>query len=129
MAYLNFSEPLPTMNAGHDRAAASAAPAVFSPLEWLAIGVGSRDPISTIAAPSPLARALGGLFGLGSSSRLADERLERLRRFAVLVRHHGWRVPTSEVKTFIGEFSVGQLELVIAAVTRAMPGAARRTAA
>jgi hypothetical protein len=82
------------------------------------IGLAERDGLSSIATPGPVARALGGLFGLGASSRLADERLEQLRRFAVLVRHHGWRVPTSEVKAFLARFSAEQLETVIASATR-----------
>jgi hypothetical protein len=133
MAYLNFSESfsgpateIPTPDA---IAPAPAPIADFSAIEWMVIGLAERDGLSSLSTPGRLARALGGLFGVGASSRLADERLERLRRFAVLVRHHGWRVPTSEVKAFLTQFSVGQLETVIASATRRKTLAVQRVAA
>jgi hypothetical protein len=122
MAYLNFSESF-----GGPASATTLAEAIdvhpapvtgFTPIEWMVIGLAERDGLSSLSTPGRVARALGTVFGLGARSRLADERLEQLRRFAVLVRHHGWRVPTSEVKAFLTQFSVGQLETVIASATR-----------
>jgi hypothetical protein len=122
VAYLNFSEPYtgpsaPTL--AHDAIPeAPAAAEGFTATEWMVIGLAERDGLSSLATPGRFARALGGLFGLGASSRLADARLERLRRFAVLVRKHGWRVSAAEVTAFLEDFSVAQLETVIASATR-----------
>jgi hypothetical protein len=133
MAYLNFFEAF----SGHsteiravDALTVAPAPvAGFSAVEWLVIGLAERDGLSSLSAPGRIARAFGGLFGLSANSRLADERLEQLRRFAVLVRHHGWRVPASEVEAFLSLFSTGQLETVIASATRRKALAAKRIAA
>ena len=133
MAYLNFSESFDTATATVTPGALCpevAEPAAhFTAIEWLVIGLAERDGLSSLSTPTGIARALAGLFGLGASSKLADERLERLRRFAVLVRHHGWRVPSSEVKAFLAQFSVAQLEAVIASATRRKGRAMRRAAA
>jgi len=124
MAYLNFSETLPGAAPG-DRQAAEVQPADdqvigegFSALEWLVIGLARRDRLSSLEQQGPLARAMRGLVGLGTASRLADERLEQLRRMAVLAWHRGWRLPDSEIGAFLGLFSKGQLETLMASVIR-----------
>lgn len=133
MAYLNFSEsfcgPVASVPAAEAVGEDVTPLTGFSAIEWMVIGLAERDGLSSLATPGPIARALGGLFGLGVSSRLADARLEQLRRFAVLVRHHGWRVPTSEVKAFLTQFTAEQLETVIASATRRSTLSPQRIAA
>ncbi|MDB5688509.1 MAG: hypothetical protein JWL91_385, partial [Sphingomonas bacterium] len=104
MAYLNFSESFSGCATGEVNAAAPAPARDFTAIEWMVIGLAQRDGLSSLSTPGRLARAMGGLFGLAAGSRLADDRLEQLRRLAVLVRHHGWRVPASEVKAFLTQF-------------------------
>ena len=131
MAYLNFSEAMPAITGATERvsATAPAAPDGFSALEWLVIGVARQDPLSSLEEPGRLARAMRSLFGLGTRSRLAEGRLERLRRLAVLAWHRGWRLPESEVAEFLREFSAAQLETLLAAVGREKPARFRRFAA
>jgi hypothetical protein len=93
----------------------------FSALEWTVIALARRDRLSSLSAPGALSRALGGLFGLGRQSALADPRLEALRRMAVLAWHHSFTVPVSEVKAFLAAgFTADQYETVAASI-----GAAR----
>lgn len=128
MAYLNFSE----FSAGAPPSADArgvAEPAGFSATEWMVISLARTDPLHSLSQPGRVERAMRSLFGLGARSRLADERLERLRRLAVLVWHQGWRLPTSEIKAFLAEFSAAQLETLVAAIGRAKDGRSRRTAA
>lgn len=65
-----------------------------------------------------MSRALGSLFGRGPSSRLADPKLEALRRAAVLARHRGFALPMSEIHHFhsVG-FSEAQMETLVTSVT------------
>ena len=89
----------------------------FSPLEWTVIALARKDRISSLQEPGPLARALGGLFGLGRQSMLADPRLEALRRLAVHAWHRGYKLPVSEIKRFLSAgFSAGQYETLLASV-------------
>ena len=89
----------------------------FSGLEWTVIALARRDRISSLSEPGPLARALGGLFGLGRQSTLADPRLEALRRLAVHAWHKGYKLPVSEIKNFLkAGFSTGQYETLLASV-------------
>ena len=89
----------------------------FSGLEWTVIALARRDRISSLSEPGPVARALGGLFGLGRQSTLADPRLEALRRLAVHAWHKGYKLPVSEIKRFLkAGFSTGQYETLLASV-------------
>ena len=129
MAYIDFSETAAGSAAVTARDGTEPVRDRFTSLEWLVIGLARKDPLSSLAVPGRLARALRSLFGLGGRSRLADERLEQLRRIAVLVWHHGWRLPESELAAFLGEFSIDQFDLLAASIARAKAGTVRRMAA
>jgi hypothetical protein len=58
----------------------------FSALEWSVIALPKRDTIDSLAQPGRLSRPAGGLFGSGMRPRLADPRLEALRRLASMPR-------------------------------------------
>jgi hypothetical protein len=114
------AHPVSTSWAAHDEGRTD-----FSPLEWNVIALASRDGLSSLDTPGPLARALGSLFGLGRKSMLADPRLEALRRLAVHAWHRGYKLPVSEIKHFLGAgFSTGQYETLLASVS--MKRATRR---
>jgi hypothetical protein len=88
--------------------------ATLSPLEWLAVALSRRDGLSSLRQPGPLATAVAALFGGHRATRLADPRLEALRRIAVLSRHYGYAVPSEEVRRFLAAgFSPEQYELVV----------------
>ena len=90
----------------------------LSALEWLVVAVGKRDRLSSLQQPGRLSMALGALFGPQRNPRLADERLEALRRIAVLSWHHGYVVPGREVSRFIAAgFTPEQYELVVDSIS------------
>jgi len=89
----------------------------LSPLEWTVVALAQRDRIASLNEPGAIARAFGGLFGLGRQSSLADPRLEALRRLAVYAWHRGYKLPVSEIKRFLAAgFSAGQFETLLASV-------------
>lgn len=75
--------------------------AAFAPLELRVIALAEADPVASIGAPSRFARFFERWFGFKRPNPLADERLEALRRFAVLARVTGGRLPAEEVKHFL----------------------------
>ena len=125
MAYLTFPEGHAVTGQSsrqpqHDAVsldAATAAPSL-SALEWLVVAVGKRDRLSSLQQPGRLSMALGALFGPQRNPRLADERLEALRRIAVLSWHYGYVVPGREVSRFIAAgFTPEQYELVVDSIS------------
>ena len=117
MAYLDldsmFADPVTSSAADADEAQTG-----FSGLEWSVIALAQRDTLASLAEPGRMSRALGSLFGRGPSSRLADPKLEALRRAAVLARHRGFALPMSEIHNFhsVG-FSEAQMETLVTSVT------------
>ena len=90
----------------------------FTALEWSVIALAKRDPLRSLSQPSRMSRAVGGLFGLGTRSRLADERLEALRRLAVHAWHHGFALPMREIEAFVAAgFQSAQVETLVASIT------------
>ena len=94
------------------------APAGFSALEWSVIALAKRDSIASLGTPSRMSRALGSLFGFGEASRLAEPRLEALRRIAVYAWRRGHALPVSEIGLFTAAgFTMAQVETLVASVT------------
>jgi hypothetical protein len=88
--------------------------AALTALEWLAVAVSRRDSLGSLREPGRLGTALRSVFGLNRDSRLADPRLEALRRIAVLSRHYGYTVPSREVTAFLAAgFDAAQYELLV----------------
>jgi alkylhydroperoxidase family enzyme len=118
MAYINFSEFQPELNTRE------AAPAVerasgFSGLEWSVIALAQRDRLGSLRQPGRIATALGTLFGAWQNPRLADGRLEALRRIAVLAWHKSYALPVSELRAFLAAgFSAEQYEMLQASISR-----------
>jgi len=118
MAYMDidnmFAAPV------RSRGAQAAAPkdAGFSALEWSVIAVSRRDSIASLEEPSRVSRAIGSLFGFGTTSRLADTRLEALRRLAVHAWRRGYALPQAEIDRFVeAGFTIDQAEALVASVT------------
>jgi hypothetical protein len=117
MAYLDldnlFAAPVASRGA-----TVVAEPAGFSALEWSVIALAERDTLRSLDQPSRMARALGGLFGGGATSRLADPRLEALRRMAVHAWRRGFALPVSEINRFMAVgFNETQMETLVTSVT------------
>jgi hypothetical protein len=73
----------------------------LSPLEWSVVALAYGDGLASLRAPGRLAVALGNLFGSSHNPRLADPKLEALRRVAVLAWQYGYALPVSEVRAFL----------------------------
>lgn len=135
MAYLAFSEAAAGLAEAPATALAPAPlpviadPAVrLSALEWAVVAIAEGDRLSSLRTPGRLSIALGTLFGAGHNPRLADPRLEALRRIAVLSWHHGYVVPSREVEAFVDAgFTAAHYELVVDSI--AVARASRRRAA
>lgn len=99
MAYLAFDE------LGAVQQAATTVDAApnhrLSALEWAVVVLARGDTLGSLREPGRLSSALGTLFGARPNPRLADPRLEALRRLAVLTWHDRVKVPTRELAAFI----------------------------
>ena len=124
MAYIDFAtDPVAGIAAGaprHDPVPAPA-PATFSALEWSVIALAQRDRLSSLAQPGRVSVALGKVFGgRGHNPRLADPRLEALRRLAVLSWHRGFGVPGNEVSAFLAAgFTPDHYETMLVSISAA----------
>jgi len=105
MAYLSFS-PLD----GESRAATASDAGLFSPTELRVIGFAERvDATREIAHQSRLGRFVEWALGMRLPRPLADPRLESLRRFASLARHHRDDIGEEDVDRLIDAgYSRGQ---------------------
>jgi hypothetical protein len=93
----------------------------FSPLEWSVIRLARIDRLSTLRAPGRIRRFWNWLMGRKGSPELANERLEALRRMAVLSWHFGFTVPGDDVASFLSAgFSPDQYELMVASIRAAV---------
>ncbi|MEG8038289.1 hypothetical protein QP166_02640 [Sphingomonas sp. LR60] len=89
-------------------------PARLSALEWSIVALARKDRVSSLDRPGRIATALAVLFKPPHNRMLADERLEALRRIAVLGWHYGYTIPTEELKRFLrAGFSPAQYELMM----------------
>jgi hypothetical protein len=104
-------------------------PARLTALEWSVVAMAEQDGISSIREPGRFIAALGSLFGVRRPNRLANDRLEALRRLAILAWHHRWNVPKSELSDFLAAgFSIDQYELIQNSIGQARLARRRRTA-
>ena len=126
MAYYDINQPFAAPVAPRSQTApatAAAAPAThtatgFSALEWSVIAIAQRDTLRSLATPGRMSRALGTVFGLSTASRLADPKLEALRRAAVYARHRGYAMPVTEISNFHENgVSEAQMETLVTSVT------------
>ena len=133
MAYLSFTEFAPAVAAGNDHVTPRAPvpdplPARFSALEWTVVAIAERDPLSSLKAPGRMAVALGTLFPERPNPKLADPKLEALRRLAVLTWHHGYRVAESAVRAFLAAgFTLHHYELLAGSIVSARAKRGRST--
>jgi hypothetical protein len=119
MAYLNFAEPataLAPVTARHDPVPQKAS---LTGLEWSVVALARRDSLASLRAPSRIGTAFATLFGGSATNRLADPRLEALRRVSVHAWYHGFAIPESEIEGFYAAgFGPEHLELVVTSIGR-----------
>ena len=88
-------------------------PAGFSALEWSVVMLARHDRPSSLREPGRFAKFLGRVFGESFNRRLADPKLEALRRMAVLTWHHSYSVPKREIQAFFAAgFNADHYELL-----------------
>lgn len=89
----------------------------LSPLEWQVVSLARNDHPATLREPGLAERLRYRLFGGGTNPRLADPRLETLRRMAVQGWRYGYRLPVSAAAAFLqAGFTAEQLELILARI-------------
>lgn len=89
-------------------------------LEWAVVAIARGDRLSSLRQPGRMAMALGTVFGAKHNPRLADPKLEALRRMAVLSWHHGYSVPSRELRAFVAAgFTADQYEILLASISAA----------
>ncbi len=109
-------------NADVSKAAASR----LGALEWSVVALARRDSLSSLRSPGRLSTAMRAILRQ-NNPRLADERLEALRRMAVLAWHHSYQVPARELRAFFDAgFSMGQYEAVMGSIVAARAKEPRR---
>ena len=117
MAYMNFAE----LQGSPVAAPADVVRATgFSALEWSVVAIAQNDRLSSLEEPGRVSMALGLLFGgQRPNPRLADTRLEALRRMSVLAWHKGYAVPVREIRAFhAAGFTTDQYETLLASISR-----------
>ncbi len=98
----------------------------LSALEWSVVTVARRDRLSTLERPGRIGRLIRALFKQPNPF-LADDRLEALRRIAVLTWHYGYTVPSHELTAFLrAGFTTDQYETVADSIGAARQAAQRR---
>ncbi|MEO6360377.1 MAG: hypothetical protein ABIO43_07385 [Sphingomicrobium sp.] len=109
------------------RAVSTGSAATLSDLEWSIVAMAERDSLASLRTPNRFWRLLGELFGVKPANRLANDRLEALRRIAVLAWRHRWNVPESEVQSFVAAgFTHSHHELLQNRIARARADQHRR---
>lgn len=99
----------------------------FSPLEWAVVVLARRDPLTSLDEPGRLSMALGNLFARKANPRLADPRLEALRRIAVLSWHDRISASAHELAAFLAAgFTHGHYETLRASIRAAAFNKAQR---
>jgi len=117
MAYLDLS-------AVHPFEAVAAAPEVgLSPQERLVVVLSRRDPLWSLQPLKRRSRFLRWLFGIDAPHRLADGRLEALRRYAVSYRLLGGAAPDVDQAARNAGFAPSQLAQLRTMVDAVAPAA------
>ena len=116
-----------SLAANRPEPAPAEAPARLSALEWSIVAMAENDPISSLREPGRFLSALRSLFGIRRVNRLANDRLEALRRIAVHVWRFRWNVPDSELNLFLqAGYSLDQYQLLQLSIAQARSGRGRR---
>lgn len=100
--------------------------ATLTALEWSIVAMAEKDSVGSLREPGRFLSALRSVFGFRVQNRLANDRLETLRRIAVHAWRFSWDVPQSEIDGFVAAgFSLDQYELVQLSISKARSQARR----
>ncbi|BAK68135.1 hypothetical protein SLG_34600 [Sphingobium sp. SYK-6] len=116
MAYVNFSDRSGTavMEPLFPPARIRSTEArTFTQREWVIVSLARTDSRGSIQPDTRMARIFRTIFGIKRENPLSDNRLEALRRMAVLSWHDGYNVAPSEILAFLeAGYSERQYELL-----------------
>jgi hypothetical protein len=127
LAQIDFENATPVAVAHAPAAMPVATATDFTPLEWSVIRLARVDRLWTIRRAGPLRRLWNALAGRGNPA-LANERLEALRRIAVLSWHYGFTVPGADVAEFLAAgFTTDQYERLVNSIRKAVHADVVRT--
>ena len=119
MAYAAFQELGGTAaawrgdGAGPSHGAAAAPRDQLTALEWSVVAIARKDSRASLREPGRFSTALRALFKQ-PNPKLADERLEALRRVAVLTWRDGYTIPSRELRSFLAAgFTAVQYEAMV----------------
>lgn len=105
-----ITSPVLAWNVGED--------AAFSALEWQVVDLARNDGMASLREPGRWAGLHRFIFGERSDPRLADERLETLRRTAVEAWHRGYALHPARITEFLAAgFTKAHLEGLLAVIT------------
>ncbi|QNM82435.1 hypothetical protein H8M03_10520 [Sphingomonas sabuli] len=132
MASLPIQLPQSQYNEAPRSAAADmvgkALPVRFSALEWSVVAMAEKDQLSSIREPGRVSRAINTVFGIKPANRLANDRLESLRRVAVLAWRYRWNVAKSAMSDFYASgFTPDHFELLQRSIAQAFAQRTRKT--
>ena len=114
MAFIDFTTAAAV---GAPSVAASRAIGLFDRAEWSVIALARRDDMASLTPDSFWQRLRRRLFGIEAARPLANERLETLRRFAVLARLRRRRIDRHEIARFItAGFSRFQADVLLSLI-------------
>jgi hypothetical protein len=100
----------------------------FTQREWAIVRLARNDGLASIREESGTGRLIRLIFGIERKNPLSDERLEALRRMAVLSWHHGYNVAPSEIGDFLSAgYSERQYEVLVDRVVAERADGRRRT--
>ncbi|WP_380877915.1 hypothetical protein ACFB49_14780 [Sphingomonas sp. DBB INV C78] len=123
MAFMEFTEAAAT---GAQPIVASKALSLFERAEWAAIALAKQDDAASLAPDSLWQRLRRKLFGIEAARPLANERLETLRRFALIARLRRRRIDHHEIARLVSAgFSAFQADVLLALIDDARPSAAK----
>ena len=102
----------------------------FSDLEWSIVAMAEQDGLASLRRPNRFWSLVAAIFGIRTPNRLASDRLEALRRVAVLVWRGTRSLPEVELQPFFeagfSQSHLEQLERRIASVRMRLVGGAAR---
>lgn len=102
--------------------------AQFSDLEWSIVAMAEQDGLATLRRPNRFWSLLNAIFGISLPNRLASDRLEALRRVAVLI-WRGSTVSRAELEAFFDAgFSKPHFERLRGRIDAAKARPVRKTA-
>jgi hypothetical protein len=95
---------------------------LFSQSEYQVIQIARRDSVWSIRPRSWLVRLVGRLFGIHPQNRLAEPRLEAVRRFAVAARAGGAMPDDGEYRLFeTAGFGAAHADFIVRKMTEKLP--------